>query len=131
MNCLKKGEFSIHSTDIWHSSKPNSSGKDRLAVAYRFITADAEPQRFKFLKRGAVGNLRGSQFFYQEVRPQSEIGTRSQRQYRRSVRLSIFLQLFGDKRRSLIIQIKDLFLIVFSKKGLNVLSSLTRFIANR
>ena len=26
--CLKKGQFSIHATDIWHSSRPNQSNKD-------------------------------------------------------------------------------------------------------
>ena len=129
--CLKKGQFSIHATDIWHSSRPNQSNKDRYGIAFRFISRDAEPKKFRFLKRGAVGELSGSKYYYSEARPASGIVLSTSWQHWRSIRLAFLLQVFGDDKRSIRTQITNLLSFIFSKKGYDFLISLGRFATRR
>ncbi len=124
---LNKGEFSIHSNDIWHRSGPNLSSKDRLAIALRYITRDAKPNSFKLLKRGVVSKELNTKYFFTEQKPKRVLSPLKCNQHIYSVLFSVLISLFGDDKRKLRTQIYDCLKVVFSRKGLECCLSLFNF----
>ena len=107
---LPKGGFSIHSNKAWHRSGPNSSGQDRLAIAFRFIDESAIPQKLQFLKRGIFYSRPNASpmHFKNDQRPEKIYLPRESKLHKRSIRLAAFNTFFGDTQRSLLQQIIDL-----------------------
>ena len=117
--CLKKGEFSIHSNNIWHRSGANKSNKDRIGVALRYITNDAKPYKLKFLKRGIVGENFNKRYFFHEKKPDNLLRPlRGSHLY--SILISLIISSFGDNNRNFFDQIKDIFKFLFSVKGYRI-----------
>ena len=128
---LNKGEFSLHSNNIWHRSGPNKSKKDRLAIAFRFITQDAKPNSFKLLKRGVVGKNFNQKYFFLEQKPKNILLPLKSNQHRKSVLLSILISIFGDNKRNISLKILDALKVILSRKGLNYFYSVFNLILRK
>lgn len=126
--CLKQGEFSIHSNKVWHRSGTNKSNKDRIAIAFRYITIDAYPTRLKFIKRGAIGTNFNKKYFSDDQRPNKIYKPLRKRSHLYSIFISLIITAFGDDKRNLFLQIRDLLSFIFSMKCINlILKSILSF----
>jgi hypothetical protein len=114
---LNSGEYSIHSNKVMHRSGINTSEKDRLAFALRYISINSKSRSFRFLKRGAVTNydIKKNDCFYIEKKPKKILKPFRSPDHLRSVFFSILVTFFGDTKRKLPIKIFDFLKFIFFK----------------
>lgn len=113
---LMKGEYSIHSNKVMHRSGVNDSSKDRMAFALRYISYEAIPESFAFIKRGAVSKKNLKNIFFLEEKPKKITKILRNKHHIISIATSLILTFFGDRKRNIFKKIFDLFKFIFSKK---------------
>lgn len=127
---LKAGEFSVHSHKAWHRSGPNRSDYDRLAVAFRFVTADAVPETYRWIRRGAVpraGRALPSSFYAEHAPVQPLVPGQSWQQ-RKSMMIAAFLTCFGDTHRTFWQKLGDFFAMFKASRSYKLFAHLLQII---
>ena len=115
---LKKGEYSIHSNKVMHRSGYNTSNKDRLAFALRYIDLSSIPESFKIIKRGIVTKNKITKYYYLEKAPDKVTKILGNKDHLKSFFTSLLITFFGDKKRTINKKINDFFRFIFSRKML-------------
>ncbi|MBV8060709.1 MAG: phytanoyl-CoA dioxygenase family protein [Alphaproteobacteria bacterium] len=130
---LKAGEYSVHSNKAWHRSGPNRSAQDRLAVAFRFVTADAQPETFRWIKRGGVpraGRALPPAFYAEQCPPRALLPGQSWQQ-KKSMLIAAFLTCFGDTHRTFWQKLGDFLAMSKATRSYKLLGRLVEIMGGR